>query len=57
MDTCKILASSFILLEMANFNSPFNPQGLENDIRMGNCSGYKSILKNIPYVYQKPLIN
>ena len=33
----------FILLEMENSGPLFEPQGLENDVGMGNCSGYKAI--------------
>ena len=44
-----------ILLEMANFDPLLTPGGLENDVRMGNRSGYQAILKNNPQVYQKPL--
>ena len=46
-----------ILLEMANFDPPFDPMGLGNGVRMGNHYGYKVILKKNPYFYQKLLRN
>ena len=45
---CKILASSYHFIGMANFDPPFDPPELEYDVHMKNCSGYKTILKNNP---------
>ena len=44
------------MLEIANFDLPFDHRELEYNVRMGNRSGYKAILKII-LVYQKPLKN
>ena len=44
------------MLEIANFDLRFDPRELEYDVRMGNRSGYKGILKLI-LVYQKPQKN
>ena len=33
---------------MAHFDPPFDLWGLENDVRMGNHSGYQEVLKNNP---------
>ena len=47
-----MLASRYHFIGNGEFWLPFwpsfNSQGLENDIRMGNGSGYKAILKNKP---------
>ena len=46
-----MLASSYLLLDMANFDTPLllllEPRRLENVVHMGNCSGYKAIQKII----------
>ena len=60
---CKFLASSYHFIGNGAWWPspplwlPFDSRGLENDVRMGNCPGYKAILKYNPSVYQKPLRN
>ena len=47
----KFVAYSYYFIGNGEFWPPFEIQGLESGIHMGNHSGYKAILKKNPYMY------